>query len=160
MSDAERVEPVDGAVFLLSAQKAFYGVAGGLFLGLLGAVVVAWRLELFALGNRRPTLFLTLIGVGVGGAGFVWALVSCVQMFRKGRVIVGADRVQLASGPEGACVVIAQVPFANVAELLFVKDDAGKRIGLTLADRDADGTFAQGNTIRPWNTRYDLPNAI
>lgn len=153
MSEAERVEPVDGTVFLLSAQKAFYGVAGGLFLGSMGAIVVAWRLGLFTLDNRRPTLFLTFLAVLVGGAGLVWALISFVQMFRKGRVIVGADRVQIASGPEGACVVVAQVPFANVAELLFVKDDTGKRVGLALADRDAEGTFAQGNTIRAWNTR-------
>lgn len=153
MSTTDPVAPVEGVAFHRSAGKALYGVFGGLFLGLMGAIVVAWRFDLFAIGNRRPTLVMTLLGVLVGGAGGVWALISFVQMFRKGRVVVGTDRVQIVSTSGGEDVVVAQVLFANVIELLFVKDDAGKRIGVSLADRDAEGTFAQGNTIRPWDTR-------
>jgi hypothetical protein len=155
-----RPEPVSGTTFDPSPRKGLGGVLGGLFLMSIPTVVILWRFGVFTLDDRRPKLLFTFLALFVGLMGAAFAGMGVVQMLRKRRVVVAADRVQVVERSGGADVVLAQVLFANVAEVAVVRRELGKQAHLTLADRRAEGTYDAANAVRPWLAmpRLDLPN--
>lgn len=146
---ADRPEPVSGTEFPSSPAKALTGLAGGIFLTGLGVLVVAWRLGWIELFDRRPTLFFTILAGIVGLFGPVLFIFSLVQMFRRRRLVVGSDRVQIVDSSGGEDLVVAQATYANIEGLILLTTDTGKQVNVKLIDRSEAGTFDTINAVRP-----------
>jgi hypothetical protein len=138
----DRPEPVEGEEFRASARKWLGLVGGGFLLTGIGLLVVGWRLGWWELlAGRRPNLFITIAAGVVALLGPFLVVHSLVMLFRKRKVVIGADRVQLVESRGGSEVVVAQVMYANVAGLVPHKDEGIKQLKVTLEDRDAPGTY-------------------
>jgi hypothetical protein len=148
-SQLELPQPVTGTEFHSSPAKALGGLAGGLFLTGIGVLVVVWRLGWIELFDRRPTLLFTILAGIVALFGPVLFIYSFVQMFRRRRLIVGRDRVQMVDSSGGEDLVVAQATYANIERLIVLKTETGQQINVKLVDRSAAGTFDSINAVRP-----------
>jgi hypothetical protein len=148
-SELERPEPVSGTEFHSSPAKALGGLAGGIFLTGLGVLVVVWRLGWIELFDRRPNLLFTILAGIVGLFGPILFIYSLLQMFRRRRLILGKDRVQIVDSAGGEDVVVAQAAYANIERLIVLQTETGKQINVKLIDRSAAGTFDTINAVRP-----------
>jgi hypothetical protein len=149
-SDTPRPEPVTGRTFESSPGKGLGQFFTGLLFVALGALIVAWRLSGYAITNRRPTWFITIVAGLVVLLGGFFAITAVVQMLRTRRVVIGEDRVQVLQRSGGAEVVVAQVLYANVAALGVENNEAGHHVQVVLADRAAEGTYDTAGLIRAW----------
>jgi hypothetical protein len=149
-TDSPRPDPVSGRSFEASYGKGLVQLFTGLLFVALGGLIVAWRLSGLALDNRRPSWFITIMGALCALMGGFFAVTAVVQMLRKRRVVVGADRVQVLERAGGADVVVAQVLYANVVAIGVEKTDGGPHVNVALADRAAEGTFDTAGLVRAW----------
>lgn len=152
--DDGRPAPVEGAEFPTSAAKALSGVLGGFLLTGLSLLVILWRLDVVRLlDDRRPGLFITIAAGFVALLGPFLVVHSLLQMVRKRRLVLGADRLQLIDTRGGRDVVVAQVMYANVAGLVLVNDEGVKQINVKLEEHPAEGTYDAANAVRPWKNK-------
>ena len=141
--------PVEGEVIGVStlAMIGMMIVCGILTLVGLGALAVYFAVA----GTGVWVLVLGLVLLVFGPAGIAMGV---IRMGAKERLILGADRFQVVNRIKGEDVVMIQIPYANIAGLVFESGDQSNRIGIELADLtdpetyERDPTFESTKSVR------------
>jgi hypothetical protein len=148
---ANNLEPIEGETIHEPLARLFGLLLFSILLVPVGLLLLwaGWWTDLFV-GNRlaAPSL-VALFGAVLLLGGTLGTPLGLLWLLRRGRLLLGTDRLQYVVGRRR---VVVQIPFHNIAKVELVQE-AGKEkyIGIDLADpKDPDTWCPNAEFFKKW----------